>query len=209
MATTFSIAAQDADKAEGQSGQTGFTFLVTRSGDLPGGQVLSFAVSAGTGPAADGADFVNGFFPNGSIIFPIDVTGALLTVFVQGDSIVEPDENFVVTISNPNPAATITQATAIGIIRDDERAPVITPRYDPATVAVNHSVPASSLFSAADANGHAVTQYEFQDVGAGATSGHFTLNGVAQPQGDATFPVSAAQLSQLVYTGGSVAGSEA
>src|SRR5262249_11086515 len=161
------------------------------------------------GPAADGADFVNGFFPNGSIIFPIDVTGALLTVFVQGDSIVEPDENFVVTISNPNPAATITQATAIGIIRDDERAPVITPRFDPWTVAVNHSLPASSLFTAADANGHAVTQYEFQDVGAGATSGHFTLNGVAQPQGDATFAVTAAQFLQLEYTGGSVAGSEA
>src|SRR5262249_52838214 len=75
------------------------------------------------------------------------------------------------------------------------------------SVLTNRSVAGSSLFSAADPDGDATTQYEFQDVGAGG--GHFMLNGVAQPQGDATFTVSAAQLPQLQYTGGSVAGSEA
>src|SRR5262249_54230226 len=87
--------------------------------------------------------------------------------------------------------------------------PVVTPTAGTQTVVVSHSVDASSLFGAADPDGDTITQYEFQDVGAGGTSGHFTLNGVAQPQGDATFAVSAAQLGQLQYTGGSVAGSEA
>src|SRR5262249_25806892 len=83
------------------------------------------------------------------------------------------------------------------------------PTADTQTVAVNHSVAASTLFGAADPDGDAITQYEFQDVGAGAASGHFTLNGVTQPQGDASFAISSAQLGQLQYVGGSVASSEA
>src|SRR5262249_32007264 len=69
--------------------------------------------------------------------------------------------------------------------------PVVTPTAGTLPVLSNRSVAASSLFSATDPDDDATTQYEFQDVGAGATSGHFTLNGVAQPQGDATFTVSA------------------
>ncbi|HKA45803.1 MAG TPA: hypothetical protein VKF40_27690, partial [Burkholderiales bacterium] len=87
--------------------------------------------------------------------------------------------------------------------------PVVMPKADTQTVVVNHSVDASSLFGAIDPDGDAIAQYQFQDVGGGATSGHFTLNGVTQAQGDATFAVSAAQFGQLQYTGGSVAGSEA
>ncbi|HKA45805.1 MAG TPA: calcium-binding protein [Burkholderiales bacterium] len=87
------------------------------------------------------------------------------------------------------------------------RPPSVTPT-GPQMVATNHSVAASSLFSATDPDGDTITQYEIQDVGTDATSGHFTLNGVAQPQGDATFTISAAQLGQLQYSGGSVVGSE-
>src|SRR5262249_16772329 len=124
MATTFSIAAASADKAEGQSGQTNFIFTITRSGDLPANQFLDFPVSGGTGFAANGGDFVNGIFPSGSIQFNAGDTGANLTLFVQGDNSVEADENFVVTISNATLGATITQATATGVIRNDDGAEV-------------------------------------------------------------------------------------
>jgi hypothetical protein len=87
--------------------------------------------------------------------------------------------------------------------------PVVMPKADTQIVLANHSVAAASLFGAINPDGDPIRQYEFQDVGAGATSGRFTLNGVAQPQGDTTFTISAAQLGQLQYTGGSIAGSEA
>src|SRR5262249_44539672 len=113
-----------ADKAEGQSGQTNFIFTITRSGDLPADQFLDFAVSGGTGFAANGADFVNGVFPSGSIHFNAGDTGANLTLFVQGDATVEPDENFLITISNATLGGTITQATATGVIRNDDGAEI-------------------------------------------------------------------------------------
>src|SRR5262249_48270966 len=56
------------------------------------------------------------------------------------------------------------------------RLPVVTPTAGKLPVLINRSVAASSLFNAVDPDGDATTQYEFQDVGAGATSGHFTLS---------------------------------
>ena len=56
------------------------------------------------------------------------------------------------------------------------------------------SVAASSLFTASDAGGLAITEYGFADTG----NGHFVLNGVAQPDNQ-EIDVTAAQLSQLTY----------
>ncbi|MFM5957229.1 MAG: hypothetical protein ACKOQ2_08695, partial [Dolichospermum sp.] len=42
------------------------------------------------------------------------------TVDVQGDTTVEPNEDFTVTLSNPTNGATITTATAIGTIQNDD-----------------------------------------------------------------------------------------
>ena len=60
---------------------------------------------------------------------------------------------------------------------------------------------ASSLFSASDADGDGL-QYFFYDNSSDPTSGHFTVNGVAQAP-NATFAVSAAQLAQTTFTAGS------
>ncbi len=65
-------------------------------------------------------------------------------------------------------------------------------------VAAGGTVAASSLFSAMDASGKAITQYMVRDDG---TSGHFNLSGKAQADGQ-WITVSAAQLAQLTYTAG-------
>jgi hypothetical protein len=57
------------------------------------------------------------------------------------------------------------------------------------------SIAASSLFTASDPNGYTITAYDFEDAGG---SGHFVLNGVPEPDNQAT-DVTAAQLSQLTY----------
>jgi hypothetical protein len=68
------------------------------------------------------------------------------------------------------------------------------------TAAHGQSFAASSLFTARDADGDAITKYAFWDTGTGG--GHFVLNGVAQGVGQ-EIDVTAAQLSQLSYQSGS------
>ncbi|MEO8442033.1 MAG: pre-peptidase C-terminal domain-containing protein, partial [Betaproteobacteria bacterium] len=83
--------------------------------------------------------------------------------------------------------------------------PVVTASNN--TVQVNQTVPMSMLFSATDADsGDAITQYRFWDDTAGG--GYFTLNGVAQPWSGSSMTVSAAQLANVAYVGGSTNGSE-
>ena len=77
----------------------------------------------------------------------------------------------------------------------------------PPTVSVSNmtatrgqSFAASSLFTAKDADGEAITKYAFWDTGTGG--GHFLLNGAAQGTNQ-EIDVTAAQLSQLSYQSGS------
>jgi hypothetical protein len=86
--------------------------------------------------------------------------------------------------------------------------PVVTPTAATQTVAANAAVGADTLFSATDANGEgAIAQYEFVDVGVGG--GCFRVNGTAMGEGDhSNWTVTADQLAQAIYTGGSSGGSE-
>ena len=71
-------------------------------------------------------------------------------------------------------------------------------------VAKNASLAASSLFPVSDADGDAMTQYQFWDSTADGTSGHFAINGVAQGTNQ-TINVSAAQLAQTTFQTGTTA----
>ncbi len=121
LPTTLAIATLDADKNEGNSGTTEFTFIVTRSGNINGTSSASWRVSgSGINPASPN-DFVgNGIdFPSGSVSFSPGQATRIITVNVRGDTEIEQTERFVVTLLNPV-NATITSATAIGVIRNDD-----------------------------------------------------------------------------------------
>ena len=84
---------------------------------------------------------------------------------------------------------------------------VTTPIDTPPTASVSNmtathgqSFAASSLFTARDSDGEAITKYAFWDTGTGG--GHFLLNGGAQGINQ-EIDVTAAQLSQLSYQSGS------
>ena len=113
--TNLAIAATDADKAEGNSGTTPFTFTVTRSGDITGTTAVDFAVSGDV----NAADF-GGSLPSGIVNFAANETSQIVTVDVAGDTDIEADETFSVTLSNPTNGATITTATANGTIQNDD-----------------------------------------------------------------------------------------
>ena len=114
---SLAIAATSADKAEGQSGSTPFTFTVTRTGDLSGGVSASWAVG---GEGVNGADFAGGELPSGVVNFAAGESSKVVTVEVAGDTAVEANESFSVTLSNPSTGAVIGTASATGVIRNDD-----------------------------------------------------------------------------------------
>ena len=117
---SLSIAALSADEVEGQSGSTAFTFTVTRGGNTSIATSASWAVTgSGANPAA-GSDFAGSVFPSGTVSFAAGETSKTITVNVAGDTVVEPDEGFTVTLSNPAASTTIGTAVASGTIRNDD-----------------------------------------------------------------------------------------
>ena len=116
---SLSIAATDADKAEGDSGTTDFTFTVTRSGDTSGAASATYTVSGSGGDPANAADF-GGTLPTGTVDFAAGENSKVITISVSGDTDVEATEGFTVTLSGPSAGATLGTATAVGSIQNDD-----------------------------------------------------------------------------------------
>ena len=121
VAPSLAIAATDAVKSEGNSGSTAFTFTVTRSGDTSGTSSVNYAVTGSGGNAASAADFAGSAFPSGSVTFNANETSKVVTINVNGDTTVELDEGFTVTLASPV-GATVATATATGTINNDDGA---------------------------------------------------------------------------------------
>ena len=128
------ISIGDVTLDEGNSGTTNFVFTVTRSGDTAGTSSVSF-VTADDTATADG-DYIS---LSGIVSFGNGVTQQTVTVTVNGDTIVEPDETFTVNLSNPFDA-TISDGQGLGTItNDDTSVGFSVDRIDPNSVAVGQS----------------------------------------------------------------------
>ena len=57
--------------------------------------------------------------PSGTVSFAAGQTSQTITVNVAGDTVVEPDQGFTVTLSNPAASTTIGTASAAGSILPD------------------------------------------------------------------------------------------
>ncbi|MGJ0605285.1 Calx-beta domain-containing protein [Cylindrospermopsis raciborskii] len=126
VAPTLAIASTGATQTEGNSGKKAFPFTVTRSGDTTSSSSANWAVTGFGTNQADVTDF-GGTLPTGTVNFTAGETNKTIIVDVLGDTTVEPDEGFAVTLSNPT-NATITTATAVGTIINDDR--TLTPIID-------------------------------------------------------------------------------
>ncbi|NQW53747.1 MAG: hypothetical protein HQ465_21170, partial [Rhodospirillales bacterium] len=115
--SSLSIAATSADKPEGDGGATAHTFTVTRTGDLSGAASAQWAV---TGSAVNGADFTGGELPAGTVSFAAGESSKVISVNVAGDTAVESNETFSVTLSNPGAGTSLGTVSANGIIRNDD-----------------------------------------------------------------------------------------
>ena len=107
--TTFGVATiamaspsgpQADTQAEGHSGSVPIAFNVFRTGDLRESSRVDFAVTANGTNAAAASDF-GGTLPSGSISFAPGESQTILTINMSGDTEVESNEGFTVTLSNP------------------------------------------------------------------------------------------------------------
>ncbi len=116
---TLRIKADAAAKAEGDAGNTAFTFTVTRSGDLSSAVTVKWAVPNGN-LGAGASDFAGGALPSGSISFAAGETVQVITVLVAGDTAVEADEGFGVAIFGATSGAVIVSAFDTAVIVNDD-----------------------------------------------------------------------------------------
>ncbi|MCF6287933.1 MAG: SprB repeat-containing protein [Proteobacteria bacterium] len=121
--------------AEGNAGNTSYTFTVTRTASCVAATV-DFAVTGTGANPADAADF-GGVLPSGTANFAAGATTATITIDVSGDTDVEMDETFLVTISNPAGVALGATATDTGTITNDDVAPVVASAVVDNNVSIN------------------------------------------------------------------------
>src|SRR5262249_41750591 len=117
-APTSLLSIADASLLEGDSGSNAVNFQVTLQPAAT--NIVSVAYGTSSGSAIAGEDFSP---VAGTLIFNPGVTQQFITVFVYGDTNVEPDETFTVTLSNPT-NATLLRAAATGTILTDDYIPV-------------------------------------------------------------------------------------
>src|SRR5262249_45063747 len=113
----------DVSIAEGNSGTQSLAFPVTLAAASPYTVTVSYATADGTANA--GTDYVAA---NGSLTFAPGETSKTVTVTINGDTAVEPDETFTLTLSSPV-HATLTKATATGTIQNDDKQKPLTGNY--------------------------------------------------------------------------------
>lgn len=112
----------DVTANEGNAGLTNFNFTVNLSGPAgPGG--VSFDIATANGTATAGSDYVANVLTSQTI--PAGSSTYSFTVQVNGDSLFEAGENFVVNLSNVV-GATVVDGQGQGTITNDDAAPTIT-----------------------------------------------------------------------------------
>jgi uncharacterized repeat protein (TIGR01451 family) len=116
---TPSLSINDVTQAEGDAGTTNFNFTVSLSSPAQAGGV-SFTVNTADGttnPATAGSDYVA--IVNGAGSIPQGSSSTQVTVQVNGDTTVEPNETFFVNITGVTGAG-VTDAQGLGTITNDD-----------------------------------------------------------------------------------------
>ena len=117
---SVSISPTNATQAEGNSGSTAFTFTVTRTGYTGGAASVRYAVSGTGANPVSASDFVGGVLPSALLNFAAGETAKTITIYIQGDTVVEASEGFLVTLSSPSPGLVLETALATARIQNDD-----------------------------------------------------------------------------------------
>jgi hypothetical protein len=111
------ISINDVTITEGNAGTSIATFTVTRSGGTAAFD-LNYATADGTATA--GSDYVGQ--PTGAVSFATGDLSKTISVTVNGDTTVEPDETFFVNLLSATNDGTIVKSQGTGTITNDDSA---------------------------------------------------------------------------------------
>jgi hypothetical protein len=106
------------------------------------------------------------------------------------------DDFTLTTTPTPTPTPPPTPNTAPAVRIDDH------------SVAAKAATPVTNWLTATDANGDAITQYQFYDNGTGADSGYFSSSANAKYAANTMITVNAADLASVRVHGGDAAGTD-
>ena len=107
------------NRFEGDVGETVFEFNVLRTLSVAGAASVEYMRSIGAGNSATIDDFASGMFARGSIDFVAGESSKSISIVIAGDTEIEPNETFTMTLSNPVNAI-LDRAVARGVIIDDD-----------------------------------------------------------------------------------------
>ena len=154
--------------------------------DPDGDPIITYALKD---PTTNGYFVVNGVVQAAN---EINITAAQLTqtTYQSGSG----SDQISIRASDGTLWSTWQTAT---VTAPDDQAPVVTAPNK--TLSRNQSIAASSLFTATDPDGDAITTYALKDL---TGNGHFVVNGVVQAT-NVEIDLTAAQLAQTIYVAGS------
>jgi Calx-beta domain len=112
------ISIDDVIATEGDAGLTAFRFTVSLEAPQSAPVTVDFATADGTATAP--SDYTG---TRGTLTFAPGETAKTVTVQVNGDTTVEPNETFNLNLSNATGNATIADAQGVGTIANDDQAP--------------------------------------------------------------------------------------
>jgi len=144
----LALSATPLEVVEGNSGARTVTFEVTRSGDLGGASSAQWAIKGaatdGSTQGANTADFAAGQALAGTVSFAAGETRKSITVLVQGDTLVEPNEAFTITLDGASNAAIAAGKGAVTmVVKNDDLAV----RHVSGTAAANDKIVLQGLLA--------------------------------------------------------------
>ena len=128
----LSVGPSELAQLEGNSGSTLYRYVLTRTGYLTREAAVSYTVTGGAG--VDGNDITVGQPLSGTVAWAVDEITQTLVITVAGDTLLEADEVFTVTLSNPQ-GAQLLNDTATGVIVNDDQASLRVEVENPAQAA--------------------------------------------------------------------------
>ena len=114
------ISIGDVSIAEGNAGTSIATFTVTRTG---GNAAFDLTYATADGTATAGSDYVAQ--PTGTVNFAAGDLTKTVSVTINGDTTVEPDETFFVNLLGATNGGTIVDAQGLGTITNDDTTGVV------------------------------------------------------------------------------------
>ncbi len=153
------VSINDVSQAEGNSGTAAFNFTVTLS--AASGQPVSVNYTTADNTALASSDYQAA---NGVVSFAPGETSKQITVFVNGDTQVEPNETLVVNLYNLINAG-VGKVTGVGTIINDDNVAAPTLQFSSANYSVQESLTALTitLTRAGDTSGSASVNYASAD----------------------------------------------